>query len=361
MESERTGMCARTLPFPVSVPFGWEPEYPRFERVESAQPVKNASLLRRALGPVLTVIVVGFCLVLSLPLLGLAFGYRTYVVTSGSMDPYASAGDAILLDQVKETQVRVGDVIAFHPMRTRGVTTHRVIDMRTIEGRLYFRTQGDANEFPDPNLVPATNVVGRVGPKVPWVGRGFVFATTRLGQLLLIALPAFLLIVREAWWLWRGSRRTESVLPTPRRRPRRRRGLATAFVVLFVVLGMSAPATARFTDSNGVGANALTAGNVNPPTNVDATAALLLICQITLTWTPPATGVAPDGYDIYRSVSGGPYTLRKHVGNVTTTTDNKPGLNASTTYSYRLRSTRSSWMSVDSTSDSATTPFLLCL
>ncbi|MEX0875379.1 MAG: signal peptidase I [Actinomycetota bacterium] len=372
IEAERTEMCARPYPFPVSVPVGYEPDYHASPARVAAMPVPvvapepngsaagTRSSLRRAMGGLFTTAVVVCCVVLSFPLIGLAFGYRTYVITSASMDPYVEAGDAILLDQVKAEEVRVGDVIAFHPLRGRSVTTHRVIDMRTVEGKLHFRTQGDANAAPDPNLVPASNVVGRVGPKVPWVGRGLVFASTRLGQLALVVLPALLLVMREVWWLWRGSPKADG-RSRPRRQPQSGRALATALVMLFVVLGMSAPATARFTDSNGVGANALTAGNVNPPTNVDATAALLLICQITLTWTPPATGVAPDGYDIYRSASGGPYTFRKHVGNVTTTTDNKPNLNASTTYSYRLRSTRSSWMSVDSTADSATTPFLLCL
>ena len=139
-----------------------------------------------------------------------------------------------------------------------------------------------------------------------------------------------------------------------------RRSIVAAAMVAVSVLGLTVPAAARFTDGSTVGTNTLGTGQVNQPNLTSAVAALVLVCRITLTWTPPTTGVAPDGYDVYRSTTnGGPYALIMHVGNVTTTTDTN--LNPSTTYHYVLKSSRSSWRSVNSNQRSATSALLLCL
>ncbi len=305
------------------------------------------------------VVVVCGCVLFALPLIGLPFGYRTYVVASGSMSPHAQAGDAVLLKEAPHEEIAVGDAIAFQPLRSSGLTMHRVIDIRTVDGKLHFRTKGDANATPDPNLAPAANVLGRVDARVPSLGRALVFATERTGRMLLVVVPALVLIAREIFWLLQGRvKASERTLRKPRMALRRSL-VATAMVAVSVV-GLTVPAAARFTEGSTVGTNTLGTGQVNPPNLTSAVADLLLICKITLTWTAPVTGVAPDGYDVYRSTTnGGPYSFVKHVGNVTTTTDTS--LNPSTTYYYVLKASRSSWRSVNSNQRSAASAFLLCL
>lgn len=135
------------------------------------------------------------------------------------------------------------------------------------------------------------------------------------------------------------------------------RGAVLAGLVLVVVLAV--PATALLTQGHPVGGNTFTTTTVDPPTLDDATASTLL-CQIRLEWTPPGTGAAPDGYDIYRSTtSGGSYTFLDHVGTGTSYAD--ASVVASTTYHYVVESTRDSWRSVASNEESATAPFLLCI
>lgn len=134
------------------------------------------------------------------------------------------------------------------------------------------------------------------------------------------------------------------------------RGAVLLGVVLVVVLAV--PATALLTQSHPVGGNTFTTTTVDPPTLDSATASTLL-CQIRLEWTPPDTGAAPDGYDIYRSTtSGDSYALIDHEGTVTSYTDT--GLAGNRTYYYVLQSTRDAWRSVDSNERSAKTA-LLCI
>ena len=328
---------------------------PAHEEANAAGP----SLMRRAARILVTAVLVCGCVLFTLPLIGLPFGYRTYVVTSGSMSPHAQAGDAVLLKDTPRDEISVGDVIAFHPLPSSGLTMHRVVEIRTVDGELHFRTKGDANATPDPNLAPAANVLGRVDASVPGLGRALAFATERTGRILLVVVPALVLIAREIFWLLQSRTR---VRERTFRKPRMalRRSIVAAAMVAVSVLGLTVPAAARFTDGSLVGTNTIGTGQVNPPNLISAVAAPLLVCQITLTWAAPATGVAPDGYDVYRSTtSGGPYSFIKHVGIVTTTIDTS--LSPSTTYHYVLKSSRSSWTSVNSIQRSATSAFLLCL
>ena len=122
-----------------------------------------------------------------------------------------------------------------------------------------------------------------------------------------------------------------------------------------MILGLGGGAAARWVDPATVGSNAFATSAVNAPTLNSVTVGLL--CAITVSWSVPGSGVAPDGYDLYRSTtSGGPYAFRKHVGAVTSTSDTGAAL---TTYYYVLKSTRSSWVSANSNQVSRSTG--LCL
>ena len=296
-------------------------------------------------------------LVLMAPVVSLVFGLRVFVVTSGSMVPLAQTGDAILLREVAPDDVHVGDVITFRPLREGGVRTHRVVSLHEVEGAgLHFRTKGDANDEPDANLVPAANVLGRVVKVVPRIGRQYLWATTPAGRLVLVGIPATLLIVRELWWL--AAPRSVIV----RRRVRRARGRSRARVATLTIAavagaGIAGPTAARFVDSTPVAANTVSSGQVNAPTNLNGSAQLVP-CRVNLTWSAPASGLTPDGYDILRATtSGGPYSLRKHV-TATSGTDDSGPLGALTTYYYVVRSTRSAWKSANSNEKAITT--VLC-
>jgi hypothetical protein len=59
--------------------------------------------------------------------------------------------------------------------------------------------------------------------------------------------------------------------------------------------------------------------------------------QLIIDWDAPASGTAPDGYKIDKSVSGGAYTtLEPDSGNTITNITDGPGLLPNTNYSYRI-------------------------
>lgn len=139
---------------------------------------------------------------------------RSYVVLSGSMEPYMSPGDAVIVEQVPPRAIRKGDVITFG--RESDVpTTHRVIERITDEQGVAFRTEGDANEDPDAGVVRPSEVLGEVRFVIPYIGHVVLFANTPVGMLSLVVIPVGLLVVSEAW-AYADARRARRTVTTPR-------------------------------------------------------------------------------------------------------------------------------------------------
>lgn len=135
---------------------------------------------------------------------------RSYVVLSGSMSPTIHTGDVVFVSETPPDAVEKGDILAFD--RVPGDdkrTVHRVVEVVDRDGTRYFRTKGDANENPDPQLIPAGAVIGTVTFWIPYVGRAFSFASTDLGTLALVVVPGVLLAVSELWNLVQAARTTE--------------------------------------------------------------------------------------------------------------------------------------------------------
>jgi signal peptidase len=133
-------------------------------------------------------------------------GYKTMVVTSGSMEPTIDTGDALVIQQAPLESLAVGDVITFQSVEGRRLVTHRIIAAKEIEGMTYFQTQGDANETPDPNLTPVDAVYGRAVQGLPRMGYLIAFTATPMGKVLLIGLPMLMLTFKEVLALLRGGK-----------------------------------------------------------------------------------------------------------------------------------------------------------
>ncbi len=124
---------------------------------------------------------------------------ESYVVLSGSMEPELQPGDVVVVRSVSPAEVQEGDIITFRRDGGGGagndMVTHRVIEKRTTDDGVVYRTKGDANEDPDQALVSHSQVIGEVWFHIPFVGRLFFFIKRPLVQGLLIAVPGFLLII----------------------------------------------------------------------------------------------------------------------------------------------------------------------
>lgn len=165
------------------------------------------TLTRAAHGLGLLLIVAAIVVTVAVAFPQAAGADRSYVVLSGSMSPTIQTGDVVFVSETAAEAVEEGDVLAFDRIPGDGKrTVHRVVEVIQREDSLYFRTKGDANEEPDPQLVPADAVIGTVSFWIPYVGRVFSFASTDLGTLSLVVVPGILLAVSELWNLVRAAR-----------------------------------------------------------------------------------------------------------------------------------------------------------
>ncbi|WP_458189312.1 signal peptidase I [Haladaptatus sp. NG-WS-4] len=148
---------------------------------------------------VLAVLVAGVALMAIVVFPQLVGADQSYVVVSGSMSPTMKAGDVVVRD-ISVQSIEASDIITFETTDSRpSRTTHRVVEVVEREDGLQFRTKGDANEEPDPRLVPAKRVVGQVWFHIPYLGYLMRFAQSKLGILAFVVVPSVLLVVTEVY------------------------------------------------------------------------------------------------------------------------------------------------------------------
>src|SRR3954471_19902380 len=96
-------------------------------------------------------------------------GYPIFVIDGSSMAPSIARGALAFEQPVQPDTIRVGDVVTVR-QNDQAAYTHRVWQVvESADGR-QIQTRGDANATPDPALVPASAVVGRVLFWVPFAG-----------------------------------------------------------------------------------------------------------------------------------------------------------------------------------------------
>ena len=112
--------------------------------------------------PFLLVIILLVCLI---------SGYFPYYITgigSGSMEPVIKKGDAVIINKIDgPDDLKEGDVIAFgHDGKT---IVHRLVKIEEIDGVVYYRTKGDANNSNDNINLTIKSIKGTVKLKIPYI------------------------------------------------------------------------------------------------------------------------------------------------------------------------------------------------
>lgn len=112
------------------------------------------------------------------------FGFGFSPILTGSMEPKAQPGDVFITRLVPVTTVHVGDIIAVNNQVTGVYYSHRVVEIRDMNGTLRIITKGDANESADrdPFMVSPLASVSKVVFKAPWIGRPMVYMNTIQGR-----------------------------------------------------------------------------------------------------------------------------------------------------------------------------------
>lgn len=124
---------------------------------------------------------------LALTLVPMLFGWGSFVIVTGSMEPGISAGDVVLVSPGYDEAYVAGRVITFQdPARDDNVLTHRVVSVGEDHSLI---TKGDANPTDDPTPVPAESVIGMGRLLVQFIGLPVVwFHTGNWLAILLLAL-----------------------------------------------------------------------------------------------------------------------------------------------------------------------------
>lgn len=134
----------------------------------------------------------------------LLLGYQPVAVYSGSMAPAVETGSLAIERSVPANEIRVGDVITFgNPYAADRLVTHRVVEqLRARDGRVGYRTKGDANARRDPWTIELPAQVAKVQSSVPYAGYALVYARTREVRSAVIGVMALLLLfamLRRVW------------------------------------------------------------------------------------------------------------------------------------------------------------------
>lgn len=117
---------------------------------------------------------------------------RTYVITSGSMEPAIPVG-SVVISQSTDTY-KIGDIVTFSPGEDKKHhVTHRIVN---IEGET-ITTKGDANEEADMGSITMSQISGKTLFSIPYVGHAVEFAKTPKGFVALIIIPATIVIYEE--------------------------------------------------------------------------------------------------------------------------------------------------------------------
>lgn len=121
--------------------------------------------------------------------------YRVFTVQSGSMEPTIHTGSMLFVKPAKD--YNVGDIVTRRTNDPKITITHRIADKKDDEGRITFKTKGDANESSDIETVNQRDIIGRVFLTVPFMGYPVAYAKTTPGIILLIIIPAVIIIYDE--------------------------------------------------------------------------------------------------------------------------------------------------------------------
>jgi len=125
------------------------------------------------------------------------------MVQSGSMEPAIRTGSLVLVAPAPSTNsgqadYKIGDIISFSPTgKNKLSVSHRIYDIKNVNGENQYITKGDANKTPDSGHILKNNITGKILISVPYLGYAVNFMQTKTGFLLIIIIPAAIIIFDE--------------------------------------------------------------------------------------------------------------------------------------------------------------------
>lgn len=121
------------------------------------------------------------------------FGWKPFIVLSGSMEAEICTGDLVIVKEVDPSILKKQDIIAFKEDEI--VITHRIVDIIEENGIKKYITKGDNNNTQDKGYVVDEQVEGLYQFKISGLGNLAVFIQTPIGMVVSLSIPVLLLIL----------------------------------------------------------------------------------------------------------------------------------------------------------------------
>ena len=96
------------------------------------------------------------------------FGYKTFTIISGSMEPTIKIDDIIVTKNTNIDNIGINDIITFKA--NDEVVTHRVINIERNGSNVTYTTKGDGNEVTDIVKIDYNQIEGKYVTRIPFLG-----------------------------------------------------------------------------------------------------------------------------------------------------------------------------------------------
>lgn len=118
------------------------------------------------------------------------FGYKSFVIVSGSMEPTIRKGDAIIVKEVPIEEIKENDIISF----TQGETnvTHRIVEITEENGIKKYTTKGDNNNSEDKEKITYQQIEGKYQLKINQFGVVTNILKNKITLIILIVVIVFI-------------------------------------------------------------------------------------------------------------------------------------------------------------------------
>lgn len=124
------------------------------------------------------------------------FGWKPFIVLSGSMEDTIMPGDLILTKEIDALELKEGDIISFRTNKST-VITHRITKIVEDEGERKYYTKGDNNDTADSNIVCNNQIEGIYRYRIPKLGNIAIYLQKPIGIIICIAVPLIIILIAQ--------------------------------------------------------------------------------------------------------------------------------------------------------------------
>ena len=124
------------------------------------------------------------------------FGWKPFIVLSGSMEDTIMPGDLILTKEIDASELKEGDVISFRA-NEYAVVTHRIINIVDDKGERKYYTKGDNNDTADSEPVYNNQIEGIYRYRIPELGKIALYLQKPIGIAIGISIPLTIVLIAQ--------------------------------------------------------------------------------------------------------------------------------------------------------------------